>query len=361
MRHFFLQSFYLIILFWSCQNDIDRTKPRVGAIAESVYASVTLQPDSLYFSHTAVSGIVERLFVEEGSLVQSGDKLIQISNDAPELNKQNSWLALELAKQNYSGTGAILSGIEEDIKAAQLSLTYDSINFFRQQNLWKEGVGSKYDYDTRKLKFEVSKKNLELLENQYARTKSELQTQLRQAENNYKTASIATKDYTVRSQINGRVYQLFREPGEIVSQQEPVASLGSASSFMIEMLVDEVDIASIEIGMKALVTLDAYEGQVFSAKLTRIYPQKNERTQTFTVEALFDKQPPRLYPGLSGEANIIISEKPSALIVPRNYLIDGNSVNTEDGIIKIKLGLQNMEEVEVLSGLDSTTYIYQPN
>ena len=36
-----------------------------------------------------------------------------------------------------------------------------------------------------------------------------------------------------------------------------------------------------------------------------------------------------LYPGLSGEANIIIAKKENVLTIPKEYLIDGNKVKTD--------------------------------
>ena len=50
---------------------------------------------------------------------------------------------------------------------------------------------------------------------------------------------ITTKDFAVKSKINGKVYALYKEPGEIVTTMEPLASIGSATNFIIEMLVDE--------------------------------------------------------------------------------------------------------------------------
>ena len=38
-----------------------------------------------------------------------------------------------------------------EIKLAQLKLSSDSINYVRQKNLWDQKIGSKIDYDNRKL------------------------------------------------------------------------------------------------------------------------------------------------------------------------------------------------------------------
>ena len=344
----------------SCRNGTERILPEKRNLTESVYSSVIIQPDSLYQVYAAVGGILDRNFVEEGDLVSKNDPLIQIINNTPKLNTQNARLALNLARENYSGSAAILNGIEEEILASRLKFQNDSINYFRQKNLWDQNIGSKAEFDNKKLNYELSANNLQLLQSKYNRTKNELLTSLKQAENNYKTSLIATKDFTVKSAINGKVYALYKNPGEIISTQEPLAAIGSATVFKIEMLVDEIDIVSIQTNQQVLITLDAYTGEVYSGKVSKIYPQKDQRNQTFKVEALFDEAPAVLYPGLSGEANIVIRKKENVLTIPKEYLIGENKIQTEDGIVTISVGLQSMEYVEVLSGISEGTYILKP-
>jgi multidrug efflux pump subunit AcrA (membrane-fusion protein) len=139
-----------------------------------------------------------------------------------------------------------------------------------------------------------------------------------------------------------------------------LASIGSATDFIIELLIDEVDIARVKKGQKVLVNLDAYGDQIFEAKVTKIYPRKEQRTQTFKVEALFENAPEILYPGLSGEGNIVISERENTLIIPYDYLIDGNKVQTENGLKEIEIGLKTIENVEIISGIDTSMVILKP-
>lgn len=344
----------------ACTPKGEKTVPQKTRLTESVYASATVQPDSLYQVYAAVGGILEQNLVDEGDLVKKGTPLMQIVNNAPKLNTENAKLALQLARENYNGSSAVLKGLEDEIAAARLSFQNDSVNFFRQKRLWEQKIGSKVEFDNRKLAYELSRNNLNLLKSRYERTKNELRTQVQQAQNNYESSLINTKDFTVASTINGRVYALFKEPGEIVTTMEPLAAVGSDSVFIIEMLVDEVDIVKIAVGQKALITLDAYPSKVFTAKIAKIYPRKDERSQTFTIEANFVQPPKTLYPGLAGEANIVIAEKEGALTIPKTYVMEGNKVLTADGPVEVVLGLQNLDQVEVLEGIDEHTELLKP-
>lgn len=350
----------LLILLASCGSSGDRIKPQLNTISESVYSSVTVQPDSLYQVYAAVSGILDQNLVEEGDTVIRGAPIAQIINNAPQLNVENAKLNLDLAIDNYSGNNAVIRTLEDEIRAARLQVQNDSVNFFRQKNLWDQNIGSEVEYDSRKLAYELSSSNLSLLVSNYERTKNELRTKVIQAENNYKTAQITTGDFTVESKINGTVYALYKNHGESISILEPLAAIGSSHDFVVEMLVDEVDIVKIEVGHPTIISLDAYQDEVFEAVVSKIYPRKDERTQTFMVEAVFNTPPSVLYPGLAGEGNIVVGKKEKALTIPREYIIDNNKVRTEDGLIELELGLQNLEFVEVLSGIDEDTDILKP-
>ena len=237
--------FIISLITLSCSKEQDKILPTETTLTESVYSSVTIQPDSLYQVYAIVAGILDANLVNEGALVSKGQTLIQIINSTPKLNSQNAKFALDLAKENYNGSAAILSSIKEEITAAILKFKNDSINYFRQKNLWDKNIGSKAEFDARKLNYDLASNNLKLLQSKYNRTKNELLTAVKQAQNNYQTSLITTKDYAVKSKINGKVYALYKEPGEIVTTMEPLAAIGSATNFIIEMLVDEVDIVQI--------------------------------------------------------------------------------------------------------------------
>lgn len=358
MRYLFILVF--VIAMFSCGGKEEKIYPQKTRLTESVYASVTLQPDSLYQAYAAVGGIVDRNLVEEGELVRKGDALVQIINTAPELSSENARLAWQLSKENYEGNAAVLRGIEDEMTSARLQLQNDSINYVRQKRLWEQNIGSQVELDNRKLSYELSQNNFKKLKGRYDRTQNELATQLGQAQNNYRTSQIANTDFRISSKINGKVYALFKEPGEIVNSMEPLAGVGSDSVFLIEMLVDEVDIVKLRLGQKTLITLDAYGPKVFEAKVVKIYPKKDERSQTFTVEATFDHPPKTLYPGLSGEANIIIAEKENALTIPKELLLEGNTVRTANGVVEVITGIQNLDRVEILEGISATTEILKP-
>ncbi|TLP70548.1 hypothetical protein [Maribacter sp. ACAM166] len=70
----------LILLCFSCERDQEKILPQKTRLTSSVYASATIQPDSLYQIYSAVAGILDNNLTEEGNLVQKGGAILQIIN-----------------------------------------------------------------------------------------------------------------------------------------------------------------------------------------------------------------------------------------------------------------------------------------
>ena len=352
--------FILVLLFLSCGKDVEKITPKKTTLVTSVYASAIVQPDSLYAVYASVAGILDELYVNEGDTVVKGSALFHIFNKSPELNRENAKINLQEAREAYKGSAAILEGMRKEIETARLKLRNDSVNFKRQERLWEQHIGAMAEFDNKKLNYELSQNNLNVLENNYDRTKDELRNKVAMARNSYEAALVNSNEFTITSKINGRVYAIYKNIGEIVTTVEPLASLGSSNNFLIELLVDEVDIVTLKVNQKVIINLDAYPGEVFEAHVHKIYPKKDERSQTFKIEAVFDRAPEVLFPGLAGEANIIVSEKENTLTIPLEYLMDNHKVKTNDGAVSVVVGAKNLTEVEILTGIDEHTEILKP-
>jgi len=350
----------LIPFLVSCSEKKEGIHPTHGILTESVYASVIVQPQDLYNVYPSAAGILDSLLVEEGDRINQGQTIALIVSQSPKIASENARLNMELAESKYQGSATLLGTIEQEISLAKAQLSLDSINFVRQQNLWNQNIGSQSTFENRKLKYEQSQNKLDVLNQRYDQTQVELKNAYRRSKNALEQANTNLMDYTIQSRMDGMVFEILKEEGEFISSQSVLAKLGKAESFVLEMQVDEVDIAQIAVSQTCIISLDAYPDQTFDARITKIYPFKNERTQTFKVEAMMDNPPEVLYAGLAGEANIVLEVKKDVLSIPIEYLMESDMVKTSDGETDVKTGVRNMERVEIISGLDSSSTIYKP-
>jgi len=352
--------FFISIIIVRCKNGDEGINPKIIPLTESVYSSVIIEPDSFYKVYAATRGIIDEIMVQEGDLIQKGDSIARIVDDNSILTSKNAQLEMKLAIQNYQGKSNLIQDLKNELSLAKLNLSNDSINFERQKRLWSKNIGSQTDFEQRRLAYQAARNSVKTLNHQLERKQDELKILLQKSKNNYANSLNRQADFKVRSRINGKVYKLLKEEGESISEQEPLAFIGSKNTFIIKMQVDEVDIVRIKEGQLIYVTLDAYKNQVFQAVVKKIIPQMNQETQTFWVEGSFKNPPTVLYSGLRGEANIVIAQKENILTIPLEYLIDHNKVMTEAETVTVTTGVRSLEKVEILDGLDSTMVILKP-
>ena len=341
----------LLILF-SCKKSAESIHPTVESITESIYASGVVKSRDQYSAYAAASGIVTAIEVREGDTIQAGESILAIQNKTQQFSRDNAALAYQSAR--LDANQSTLEAARQGVEVAKSKTLHDSALLERQQRLWDQKIGSMVTLEQRQLEYQQSKNDWLSAKANLSTIERQLKLQAEQSANNLKISEAQNQEFTVISEINGKVYDLLVQPGEWVGPQTQLAVIGNASEFLLELQVDEYDIRKVQPGQKVMVTLDSYADQVFEGTVTRIIPLMNVRSKTFLVEARFDHQPDVLYPNTSLEANIIIQTKKDALLIPRNYLLSDSLVVKPGGdTVAVKTGLKDFHMVEILSGISA--------
>ncbi len=349
----------VVIFFNSCSSKVEKAKPNIESITESVYASGIVKSKNQYEVRSTVNGIIENIYVTEGDTVNAGALLLSISNLAQRLNKGNA--ELNAAFSDANANKGKLNEASLMIDFAKNRMNNDSALFFRQKNLWQQQIGSKTELEQRELSYKNSKADYYSSILKYDELKKQIDFTSAQSKNNLLIASKLENDYTIKSDIEGIVYIINKSKGDMIDVQTPIAVIGDAHVFILEMEVDQNDILKIKKGMSVLVTLDSYKGKVFEAEVTKINPLMNARTQTFLIEAEFIDAPEVLYPNITFEANIILQSKSKALLIPRNYMLNDSTVLKANGdSIIVKTGLKDYQKIEIISGISVNDELIKP-
>lgn len=354
-----LYILFIFPFFFACKSKVETLSPTMEQISESVYASGFIKSHDQYQVFTLGSGIITEVVVNEGDVVKKNQLLFKISNEIQELNKRNA--ELNASYSDLQNNLSKLNDLKLNVDLAKIKMLNDSINWIRQKNLFSKNAISSSQLEQSELVYQNSKTNYQSSIFKYNDLKKQLNLSDQQSKNNLLISQKNENDYLIKSDIKGRVYSVLKEKGDMVSPQTPLAIIGDASTFLLEMQVDEYDIIKIKKGQKIIVTLDSYKGETFEAIVTKIDPIMNERSKTFTIEGQFTKAPKVLYPNLSLQANILIRTKQQALTIPRSYIIDEQYVLLEDGTKrKVKIGLKDYQVVEIVSGLSKTDKLVIP-
>ena len=234
---------------------------------------------------------------------------------------------------------------------------FDSINFVRYANLLKSNATARVEYDRAEIQYKNSRNDFLAVKNRLIKTQNDLDLAIQNSYNQLKISQEESGNYVLRSDIDGMVFKIAKEQGELVRRSEVVAVVGKPDNFFLRLTVDELDIQRVKVGQEVVVKIDAYPDQLYHGKVSKVYPLVDTRQQSLRVDVLLTEKLPGLFSGLAVEANIIIRQKDKALVIPRQSILSGDSVliSTTTGEKKVKIirGIETLEETEIISGLDA--------
>ena len=349
----------VIVLFSACGIKKETITATEESITYSVYASGIVKSKGQYQVFSKASGIITEIFVQEGDNVKKGQAIMHLSDAAQKLNYENAKLNANYL--SYAGNKEKIQQAQTELEVATLKMENESSLFERQKKLWAQEIGTKNEIDQRELSYKNAVSAYKASKLRKEDLQKQLDFQSKQTERNVAISAVNVNDYIIRSELTGKIYSMQKEVGEMATTQTPIAIIGDATNFYIELQIDEYDISKVKPGQIVLLTMDSYKQQVFEAVIDKVYPLMNEKSKSFKVDAVFTKMPLHLFPNLSAEANIIIEKKSKALTIPRNYII-GDSIVTLSTNEKRKVitGLKDYEKIEIISGINGKDQLIKP-
>ena len=347
-----------ILFFEACRTKEEKVFPKKEDITLSVYASGLVKSKTQYQVFSSMNGILKEILVEEGGQVKKGQAIARLSDVTQKLNVENA-----RAQEDYNSIFSNTEKIEQakkEVELARIKFDNEKSLLKRQKELWADGIGSKNDLDNRILSLENAQTNFNASQLHLNDLEKQLKFLAQQSKRNAQISNATMNDYTIKSEVNGRLYSFTKNIGEMINTVNPIATIGDSTGFIVELEIDEFDISKITLGQKVILSMDSHKGEVYEAEVSKIEPLMKEKTRSFTIEANFIKQPTHLYPNLSVEGNIVIQIKKNTLTIPRNYLIDNSYVLIGKNKIKVVAGLMDYDKVEILKGISISDEITKP-
>lgn len=351
-----IRNLLILILLSGCSAKPETITPMIKPLLEAVYASGHVVSDQEYQVFSLADGTLKEIIAKEGELVKKGQPLLVI-----ESTQQNAryTMAKGAYDQALANKAPALDELNAQVERSRSKMEFDSVNLARFEMLIKSNATTQMEYDRARTHFKDSKNDYLAVRSRYKKTQNELNLAIQNAHNQLKIAEEESGNYMLRSEIDGMVFKISKERGELVRRSEGVAIVGKPDNFYLKLSVDELDVQRVQVGQEVVVRIDAYPQQTFNGKVRKVYPLIDVRQQSLRVDVGLDEALPGLFSGLAVEANIIIRKKDNALVIPRQYLLPGDSVfiETESGSKKIKVvrGIETMEEIEIVEGLKTDT------
>lgn len=284
-----------------------------------------------------ISGIIEKIYVEEGAKLEAGDLIAKIKV-VP--NEQS------------------LNSARGRVNNAEIALNNAKIEYDRNKSLFEKGV--------------VSSQNFNNIELQYKQAKLELEN----ARSDYQIIRMgsaggsSTANTNIRATVSGTILEIPVKEGDQVIQSNnfndgtTIATIADMSIMIFEGQVDEAEVGKLKLDMPLKISLGAIQDKELDANLKFIAPKglEEQGAVQFKIEADL-KLPDSLFirAGYSANASIVLEKKENILAIKEALLqFDKDSekpyveVATGDQQFErrdIEIGISDGMNVEIVSGI----------
>ncbi|MGD2114869.1 MAG: efflux RND transporter periplasmic adaptor subunit [Acidobacteriota bacterium] len=291
-----------------------------------------------------------RWLAEDGSLVEEGDRLVQLDNSEFVSDLEDKEVSLEEKLSELERKEAeILEQVRQkefDVERARAELEKAQI----EADL-PEGIIPRQDLADRRLELEKATDELEKARAELAAereaSEADLEIQRIEIEKSRREIEIA-RESIERLSLTAVTDGLFLvgelpwedrtiQVGDTVWAGLTVGTIPDLSSLRVRARLPDVDDGRVRAGMPARVVLDAYPDDVLAGEVTRVAPIAREEgseslRRSFEVEvALETVDPERMIPGMSARVEVVRAARQEALIVPRAAVLADRPAAADDG------------------------------
>ncbi len=312
-------------------------KPFITSIDKKTVATGKITPLEEIEIKPQITGIIDKILFEEGDVVKKGD-LIATVRVVP--NEQSL----------ISARGRVTN--------IKIQVNNAKIQYDRSRVLLDKGVIARQEFENTELNYNSAKQNLRNAQNDY------------QIIRKGSVSSSKSSNTNIRATASGTILQIPVEEGDQVIQSNnfnsgtTIALVADMKKMIFEGKVDEAEVGKIKLNTPLNISIGAIGDTKFPAILNFIAPKGIDENGTvqFTIKAdLKTDKDIYIRAGYSANAEMILEKKDSVLAI-REALLRFNQ-HTDKPYVeikigdnkfkkkKVKLGLSDGENVEILEGI----------
>ena len=260
----------------------------------------TLKANAEFIVAPKIAGRLQLVHVDLADRITRGMVVAEI--DQAELKQQVAQAEAELlvAKANHSEAQQLLVIAERELK--------------RIEKLRKTGVSSAAQIDTASAE-QLAK----------AALVNVTRAKITKAEAELEAARIQLQETTIKADWRGGsderlVAERYVDEGETVSANTALLKIVELDPLIAVFAVTEADYANLSQGQPVQLSTDAFVGETFAGKITRISPVFSEDTRQARVEVTIDNARLKLKPGMFVRLEVVIRQANDAIVIPERAL-----------------------------------------
>jgi RND family efflux transporter MFP subunit len=251
-----------------------------------------------------VNGRLQAVHVKLGDPVRRGQLIAKVED-------------FEIAEQ-VRGAEAAYQVSQASIRQREADLKLAKTNLDRSRSLYERQLLPQQTFDDTEARYQAALAQVDLARAQFEQSKARLDE-----------LKITLSNTRILSPVNGFVGKRYLDPGAFASANSPVAAVVDISTVRLVANLVERDARRVHVGTPASVEVDAFPGETFTGKVSRVAPVFDPATRTAEMEIEVVNPGYRLKPGMYARVNLTVSTRANALTIPRNALI---SIDGRDGV-----------------------------
>ncbi len=267
-----------------------------GDIEDLVTATGSLQPSDYVDVGAQVSGQLEKIYAEVGSVVKKGDLLAEIDSTVYSATVD----ARRAALKNLQATQ---QARESDLKLAEQQLQ-------RQQNLARDSATSEESLQQAQASVRSAQAQL-----------ASVKAQIEQAESTLRVDEASLKYAQILAPMDGVVVSISLKQGQTInaSQSSPtLLRIADLSTMTVQTQVSEADVTRLRPGMPVYFTTLGSRNRRYQGELRKVEPTPTVNNNVVLYNALFDvkNQQRNLLPQMTAQVFFVAAEAHDTLVVP---------------------------------------------
>lgn len=353
--------------------NIDRERITVSTVQEDIFQEFiqvtgTVQPIETIYLDAIEGGVVNQVFLESGTMVEEGDTILSMSNSNLQLQVMQQTSALYDQINNVRNSRLNLEQntlqLQEQLANARAQLKILEAQYERQKHLRDQDLISEQEFEETLANYNYERERYELTYESYRRDSLQTITQSRQLDDserrmyqNLEAVQQILENLTVTAPASGQLSTIELNQGQSISAGERIGQVDNLDDYKVRVNIDEFHLSRIVPGLQGSFTFD---GETHDLTITKIYPVITNGQ--FEVDMEFSGEAPEgLRRGQTLRIRLELGESAQAVRLARggfyqttggNWVYLLNEDETRAVRHDIRLGRQNPEYFEVLSGLE---------
>jgi HlyD family secretion protein len=323
-------------------------------LASVVTASGEIKPRNYINIGANAQGQLTAILVSEGDRVRKGQLLARIENVQPEAEVAAQSASLSSAEADATAAEAALRAADQNLNTMQAvidrsraDLERASIDFRRAEELLKDQLIARQEYDGRRAAHDAQLAAVREAEARMVQAKSQReQVAAQMAASQKRVAQVRAmlarvtdvlRKYDAYAPLDGVVTNLPVRVGETVVpgiQNSPAATIMTIADMSLitaEVKVDETDIVNVKLNQEADISIDAIPNRTFRGRVIEIGNTailrstglaasqsaiSSQEAKDFKVVIALENPPEEIRPGLSSTARITTATRDQAVTIP---------------------------------------------